>query len=73
MKKTTLSTAILLASTFSSINTVADNHNWELTAGLGYRWFDSDRALDNTPTAHIGAGYVLNPRWTLEAMASGFS
>ena len=64
---------VILVTTISASKVIADQHQWELTGGLGYQWFDADRELDDSSNIHLGAGYVVNPNWTLEAMASEFS
>jgi OOP family OmpA-OmpF porin len=42
-------------------------HNFEISGGAAYQKFDSDRSLDNDAGFGVGLGYVINPRWTVEA------
>jgi OOP family OmpA-OmpF porin len=72
IKKMAIALVILVAA-ISASKVIADQHQWELTGGLGYHWFDSDRGLDDSASAHFGAGYVVNPNWTVEAMATGLT
>ena len=73
IKKTTTLFVAITSTLFSTTQALADNHKWEVTGGLGYQWFDSDRNLDNSENFHLGAGYVLNPTWTIEGIFSTLS
>lgn len=46
---------------------MADDHKYELSGAVGYHFFDSDRGLDDTEFYGLGFGYVINPKWTIEA------
>ncbi|GAA5315928.1 MAG: OmpA family protein [Candidatus Pelagadaptatus aseana] len=45
----------------------ADGHKFEISAGAAFQKFDSDRKLDDETGYGVGLGYVINPRWTVEA------
>lgn len=49
----------------------ADNHKLELHLGAGRTFFDNP--LENANHLSLGLGYVLNERWSLDAIASDYS
>lgn len=49
---------------------VQADHSVELNAGASYTAFDNDRDLDDSAGWALGAGYVVDPRWTVEAWLS---
>jgi len=42
-------------------------HSVELNVGASYTAFDHERDLDDSAGWALGAGYVVDPRWTVEA------
>lgn len=43
------------------------DHSVELNVGASYTAFDNERDLDDSAGWGLGAGYVVDPRWTVEA------
>lgn len=39
---------------------------WYATAGIGWQWYDNARNLNNNPTAQIGFGKFVAPRWSFD-------
>ena len=48
-----------------------ESHKLELHLGAGRTFFEEP--LENANHLNLGLGYVLNERWTLDAIASGYS
>lgn len=70
--KTLVSIAALSVTLALSSEVFADNHNWELTGGVGRYGFDSDRNIDDASAVNLGLGYVLDKSWTIEGVVSDF-
>lgn len=69
MKKTMkrVSLAAAIAGAMMAPVAMAGDHKFEISAGAAYQKFDSDRNVDNDAGYGVGLGYVINPRWTVEA------
>lgn len=65
LKKLAMASAI--AGLIAAPVAMADEHKFEISAGAAYQKFDSDREIDNDAGFGVGLGYVINPRWTVEA------
>jgi len=61
-----LTTAIALGCVVAS-PAMADGHKYEVTGAVGYNFFDNDTGIDDGEFLGLGFGYVVNPKWTLEA------
>ena len=66
-KLTQLAIAIGMSSALVSSAVLADDHKFEINGALGYQVFDNDRNIDDTETYGVGIGYVIDPKWTIEA------
>lgn len=66
-KLSQLAMAIGLSSALAAPAVLADDHKFEINGAIGYQFFDNDRNLDDTESYGLGLGYVINPKWTLEA------
>ncbi len=66
-KLSQLAIAIGMSSALVSSAVLADDHKFEINGALGYQFFDNDRNIDDTETYGVGIGYVIDPKWTVEA------
>ncbi len=62
-----LAMASAIAGVAAAPAVLADDHKFEISGGAAYQKFDSDREIDNDAGFGVGLGYVINPRWTIEA------
>jgi OOP family OmpA-OmpF porin len=67
IKLNRLAAVIGLTTVITSAGVYADDHQFELNGALGYHLFDGERDIDDDAFLGLGLGYVINPRWTLEA------
>lgn len=63
------SLSIVLAGLIAS-SAMADNHKFEVQVGVGRDVFNDAR--HDSSVVNLGLGYVVNPHWTLEAVASQY-
>ncbi len=66
--KTLLSAVI---ATLVSTGVIADDHKFEATAGAGGIFFGDP--IEDSAIVNLGLGYVINDRWTLEAVGSRYN
>ncbi len=63
--------AALIATATLPLSVNAQDHKLELHLGAGRTFFEEP--LENANHLNVGLGYVLNERWTLDAIASGYT
>jgi OOP family OmpA-OmpF porin len=65
MKKAILATG--LSSLMAAPVVLAEDHKFEISGGVGHQNFDNHRDLERAASYGLGLGYVIDPRWTVEA------
>ena len=62
-----LAAAISLGCALTVSAAFADEHKFEINGATGYNLYDASRHLTDDPFIGLGLGYVVNPKWTIEA------